>query len=373
MFHIKQNLGDCLEKYFPRLYCLQHVIHHSGDADYAQRVLAAEMIGNEPLHWKDPRCMYVEHQGKRNPDKIVYLFEEQDYSGGFCTLYHRLLLALTYAESFGMVPVIFWDDAKLHYFGNDNQPGRNALERFFEPMSSLTAPQALVSRNLVLGMPVHLCMNMAKPFERYNTSGAELDICVSVQRKYVRIRADIIQTIDRERETLLQEGKVLGVHLDGAVLKWGLKGYPVMPSVSECQTAVEKTMLEGGYEKIFVSTDDHNVVEMMRELFGEKVLAYEDCCRTKGTMPVYLCDSQRQDHCARLGYEALRDIITLSKCEGLVTDLAQSGFLARVIKQARGEMFQHLCVMDKGYHKESTPLAEGQILRLLNYGKLAWL
>lgn len=368
MFHIKEMLGNSLEKYFPRLYCVQHVVRHAKDVQYAQKVRNVETASKEPIFWRDPRCVYIEHLGKRNPGKTVYLFQEQDYSGGFCTVYHRLLLALAYADNFGMLPVIFWDGAKLKYSG-EKHFGENAIERFFDPVSPLTIEQALVSKNIVMGVPVHLCMNIAKPFERHHTTEEELNTCANAQKKYIRLKADISAEIEKARKSLLQGNSVLGIHLGGTVFNWGVKGYPVPTDFSEWKSAIERVMQNGNYEKLFVATDDQAVFDMMIDSFGEKVLSYDKCCRANGSVPLYLIDNQQPNFHERLAFEALRDIYTLANCDGLVTDLGQVGFLAQVVKKAHDETFKDLQVMDRGYYEESTPFAESQICRLQKMGK----
>lgn len=180
--------------HYPRINCLQRVIRHIGDLSYVNKVLNADKAP-QFLHWIDPRCLYVEHLGKRFPSEIIYLFKETEAIGGFFAQHRRLLLALALADSYGMRPVIYYGkDYRYH----EEEPIRgtmNGYEYYYLQPSGISYEEALVSSNIVRFTPCHLAMLTGGKFSYYDVTDKEIKLMAKMQQKYIRLQPEVEKEI----------------------------------------------------------------------------------------------------------------------------------------------------------------------------------
>lgn len=97
----------------------------------------------------------------------------------------------------------------------------------------------------------------------------------------------------------------------------------------------EKTLTEGGYEQIFLATDENSAVQSFKERFGDRVKTYADTYRDEdGDDSIAFSSSDRRMHKYLLGLEVLRDEYTLTQCDGLVCGYSNVTFMARIMRRA---------------------------------------
>ena len=81
------------------------------------------------------------------------------------------------------------------------------------------------------------------------------------------------------------------------------------------------------------------------------MLYYSDVMRSNDRKSVAFHASSRVNHKYKLGLEVIRDMYTLSKCDGFVAGISQVAVCARINKLSRKEKYQDLIIIDKGIQK----------------------
>lgn len=102
-----------------------------------------------------------------------------------------------------------------------------------------------------------------------------------------------------------------------------------------------------GFNKIFLATDDVSTVDLFRKEFGKNLLYYEDVTRSSGDVSVAFSDNVRENHHYKLALEVIRDMYTLSRCNGLIAGKSQVSICA-IIENRRNSPYEFLKIVDKG-------------------------
>lgn len=89
----------------------------------------------------------------------------------------------------------------------------------------------------------------------------------------------------------------------------------------------------------------------MGGVFGDKLRYYQDVVRSSGDETVMKSEVSRMNHHYLLGREVLRDAWTLEKCSALVAGMSQVSFGARILKEASGNRYEDLVLLDKGMNR----------------------
>lgn len=137
----------------------------------------------------------------------------------------------------------------------------------------------------------------------------------------------------------------------GADFKRHYKNHPNMVSTDEYLSAVDTAMNENAFEQIFLATDDLEAIEVFKSKYGDKVVFYNDVIRTDGDETVMKSTSERENHHYKLGLEVLRDMYTLSYCDGIIAGLSNVSIFARIVKLSRGSDFEFMNYLNKGIKK----------------------
>jgi hypothetical protein len=121
-----------------------------------------------------------------------------------------------------------------------------------------------------------------------------------------------------------------------------------MVSVEEYIHATEKAMNEEKFEKIFLATDDQEAIQKFTESFGNIVCYYTDVIRTDGDETVMKSNCGRENHHYKLGLEVIRDMYTLSACDGIIAGLSNVSIFARIVKLSTCKDYEYMNYMNKG-------------------------
>ena len=176
-----------------------------------------------------------------------------------------------------------------------------------------------------------------------------------ITAKYIRLNTIVGTKVEEEIHALLGGGKALAVHVRGTDFKQNFNGHPVAISADEYLKETVRVFEQGGYEKVFLATDDSTALKKYQERFGENVVFYQDVVRSDGEDTVMHSDRPRENHRYLLGYEVLRDMYTLAACDGLIAGLSQVSYAARIQKKSTGKEYGSLVILEKGinYHKKN--------------------
>lgn len=305
--------------------------------------------------YSDCHTIFKFHEcGTLNDGKVLYVINNFNPSSGFFYSWCETCRGLMVAERFGFTPVVDW--SKGAYYDKNGLNGcMNPFEYFFEPVSDVSLDEALKSRNVAY----YNRHTFEKPFALYDyRSDDELELFARISRKYIRLRQDLRVKLESETDALLCTKKTLAVHVRG--VEWGnIKYHPIPASLEEYTVRIDKAISEYGYEQIFLATDSDDTVAFFKKKYGEMIVCYNDVTRAQSGSKVLAIfdDSIADEHKGyRLGYEVLKDMLTISKCDGIIAGLSYVSFAAEVFKRERGEAYLYKNYVEmKLNHKGISP------------------
>lgn len=307
---------------------------------YVRAALIFRNAYQEPEYYRQclgHKFFNFQEYGPLNSGKILYVINELRRGSGFFFSWWMTCRGLMVAERFGFTPVVDWSNGA--YFDETGMNGcMNPFEYFFEPVSSVSLDEAMQSRNVTF-MSHH---TDGEAFSMYSHYDDELiNRFVRINTKYLHIKDELYNQIRKEIQDLLRKKRTIAVHVRG--VDWGnVKNHPIPASLESYVQGIDSAFQKYEYDQIFLATDSEDTVTFFRQRYQGKVFIYDDVMRAKkGSTVLAILDGniKRENNGFLLGREVLRDMLTLSFCEGLVAGLSFVSFAADVFKRGRGETY----------------------------------
>ena len=154
--------------------------------------------------------------------------------------------------------------------------------------------------------------------------------------------------MQKEIKEIIGNKKTLAVHYRGTDFKMNYDNHPICVTIEQELEMIRTAMKNDGFEQIFLATDDMSAINAFEAELAGQVVFYHDVLRGNDTTSVAFSKSNRKEHHYLLAYEVLRDMLTLSACEGLIAGVSQVSICARIAKASRGEAYQFLQIIDNG-------------------------
>lgn len=211
--------------------------------------------------------------GKRNPDRLFYVIRCPQEEMGLFAVINYVIYHLKVAESIGREPVVDWQYYPNKYFSEDDSIGKkNVWESFFKQTSNVELAEVYQSRNVMMSSG------------SWETPGRELDNEEmilpnhNIINKYIKLNENTELLLRKEAKRLgIGQYRFLGVKCRGTdFVASRPKDHAVVPDVEMTIKTIEQKMDEwGGYDKIYLSTEDAVIQNKMKEHFGDKLLYTE--------------------------------------------------------------------------------------------------
>lgn len=287
--------------------------------------------------------------GNQNSDKVIYNIDLNCETTGFFALYRYIIDACYVSERFNFIPYVRWYNS---YYNNDSEKQENVFEYFFNQPYRLTEKEVKESFSVVSYNTKHSLWleskNGAESFlsAGYNITDSYLYEAARICKKYMQLKPEVQQLIEKDTSSIFANGKILGVHFRGGAYKVGFNRHPIALDISDYFPAIDEC-LENGYTNIFLATDDIVAVNLMTQRYGNKVYFYNSL-RSDNDIDVMELKSGRDNNGFLLGYEVLRDAITLSRCNGFVCGLSQVSICVRFLNLTTDKKFDYLKIISKG-------------------------
>lgn len=290
--------------------------------------------------------------------EIIYLIGMEDLGGmernmGFFALFNCVLNRLYYADRLGLVPFVHYPQTVLYY--DEKMEQSNVFEYFFQSVSNMTYEEALKAKNLVISSERDSQFNLC------NKPGYLLDekgLCnlADVARKYIRFNSVTKFKLDEGLKLLDGMEKVLGVHIRGTDFKNINKNHPIAIQLSQYKEKIIEILSERRYTCVFLATDEEAIINEIAkmDIFVKakcKLLMYDDVFRSINGLPVHKQEDERLRHKYLLGFEVLRDMYTLVKCNGFIAGRSQVSLTVQIYKKMYNEKFEDICILDNGIQK----------------------
>lgn len=304
----------------------------------------------------DPDRLTFTHRGDELADEIIYDIAIGRPSYGFFAEYRDMLDFIFFAKDHGLKPHV--------RFTTDFNYGGECFYKFFKSVSGHTDDEIEKAKNVVVAIDKHrYAMN------RFSDEGSAYGLTEDYILEMARVTAEYISLSDAAEAFVSNSIKeigidenTLGVHVRGTDYKVGYMDHPVFVTFEEYLNKAVELIEKAGYTKVFLATDDADALSLFSDRLGDKLITYSDVSRASGSVSVEFSDenTSRVD----LGMQVLRDMMSLSKCGGIVMGRSNVGICALITNKAnalKGDMpYKTVDILDKGINKTGEDFTVGK-------------
>ncbi len=298
--------------------------------------------------YSNPKRILIQSFGEENIGKILYCIREQGKGYGFFAEFRALLCNLIFAEEMGFTPNIYWGKEHL-YFDQDISYTDNVFEYYFEPVKLENLCQ---SKNVFFSSDLQIdyieeefCVTGYTSCDNFERK------LVQIIKQYIHIRPELLKEFETEAESILRDGKILGIHHRGTDYKKEYKHHPKMMQIEQGIVQAEKMLKEYEIDNIFLATDDEEILESYKKAFGSRVRYFSDVLRSASDVSVAFSQENRKYHHYILGREVLRDVYVLSQCTCLLSGKSQVSYFADIFNQCSNDRYLKCELIDNGINE----------------------
>lgn len=291
----------------------------------------------------------VEHCGNSLPNNIVYDISfgvDQPCIMGFAALLYHTLYYLKFSEIIGAVPKITWDCKTIYYDHQMDSVTNNVFEYYFEPVSEVSKYPLMKYKNVIRSNRKHINIFHNMYEQVYLLYEKDYIILAEQYKRHVKLN-DKTQRYITNSISFLSD-RTLGVHARGTDYALGLARHPKIITIEEYLNKAKEMFSSGRYDKVFLATEDENILSVFQNEFGTKLVYYTDVFRASGNQGPHSTPNDRPLHYYKLGLEVLRDIYTLAYCDGLIANLSNVSNAARYVNIALGRKYSEIGIMNNG-------------------------
>lgn len=258
--------------------------------------------------------------GSKNPDRLFYVIRCPQAEMGFFAVINYVIYHLDKAEKMGAEPVVDWQYYPNKYFTENEEVGKvNVWERFFEQTSNVSLNDVYHSKNVVMSsgsweVPIKEVFDN----ERLAHSNAIIN-------KYLTLNRRTKEMFESERDRVgIGRYKVLGVKCRGTdFVATKPQSHQIVPDNDLTIKTINEKMKEwGGFDRIYLSTEDESILERMKSYFGE-MLWYTEGTRislqeNKWLSELYDCNQAGKSTKEDDMREYLISTYMLASCDALI-------------------------------------------------------
>ena len=335
-----------------KLYTILLCIKYRNDSNFLKLIKGYYVKQNEYT------SILISHNGTKRTDKLVYHIKYPDEKPGitkkaFCATLRVTLDRLLFAEYYGMIPVVEWGEKLTFYDPGMDQITKNVFEYYFEPIFGIDCREIDTFRNVVNASETQGELLVEHPYG-YGIQQYEIERLGEIYKKYIRLNKKTKEYIEENISGILRNGKMLGVHARGTDFNVGTRDHPIVITPKEYLIKAKELFVNGQYDRIFLATDDANILKLFEKELGDSLLYYKDVFRSEDHRGAHIIQSDQPLHYYKQGLEVLRDVYTLANCDALICGLSQVSFAARYVNLALGKSFYEMVILDKGIKEEDS-------------------
>lgn len=286
---------------------------------------------------------------KKGTGKTFYVIRRGHPNVGLFSYVTVALGHIYHAIEIGAIPIIDMKNYENTYLDRALLHKENAWEYFYEqPMGYRL--EDICSEDTVIysyGGPLEYTVNTRSIYDqRAFKEWREL------YHKYIRINQECMDDMENLFKRLFENvdmNKVLGVKLRGTdyIMTKPLH-HPIQPTVSEAIPQIHTMMEKHDLKKIYLQTEDANILTEMRDIFGDKLIVPESYWYNTDKKQLLTSALQGNNDMRQNGMEYLRDTYFLSQCQYLVAGL-NGGSLAACLMGNYKDSF----IFNLGYYGET--------------------
>jgi hypothetical protein len=261
--------------------------------------------------------------GVNNLEQKFFVIQQEGTGRGLFSLLSAVICYLDFADKNSLIPVVDFENYRnIYNEKNYINSTLNSFEYYFHPVSPYSLDDVYTSNNFLVsdrGYP-----------KGYNYTIANISGLFSVFSKYIRLKEDISVQVDEFIDEKFSS-PILGVHYRGKEMRTAA-GHRYPPSSKQILYSIDKSMSNFGYKKIFISSEDESLIEVVDKTFPGIVFYNKNYYRSSGNA---YKEYPRANHLYRLGLEVLIDMFALSKCDSLISCASNVAWFARFVNNGK--------------------------------------
>lgn len=297
---------------------------------------------------------HIIRHGDENIGKTIFLYDEDTPFNGFFAIYRFMIETCWFCERHGFIPVFHIGDNG--FYGNNGviiNGKDDAYEQYFMQPTEIDYKSAMRSYSVIYSSPLKRdlirkeILGKQVEYLGYEISDEYLKLMAEYAGRCIRLNPIIRDRLDSDISSLLINKRTLGVHVRIKSFQRGIDRHPVAGTLQEYIEESKIAMKQGDFEQLFLASVEPDTVEAFKEEFGDRLIVFSDVLRSEIGEPIYE-KGNRENHKYLLGFEALRDMYALARCDGIIAGLSQVSFSARFTKIQEGKPFDYTKIIDHG-------------------------
>ncbi len=257
-------------------------------------------------------------------------------NAGFFSNYFYVLGHCIIAEKNGWLPIVDMENYITPYNEiTEIFNTRNAWEYYFHQPSNMSIENLPNDRTIILSYieyPYEFVPYYSIGIGRYPNKKMVNNLQQYI-RKFCKIKQELLKEFEKKAKELnLKE--CIGIHIRGTDMK-NTPEHPIPMSIEKIIDLLEKIQ-KNDAKKIFLCTDEENIVNMLKEKFKDRLIVNDVYRSQDGLEGIHLEHKKhtiRKFHSYLLGKEVLKDAYLLSKCDVLIHGNSNVAYAAIVMNK----------------------------------------
>lgn len=276
------------------------ILEHQRNLSEQQKTTLVKPETFSMCHWQESICDHM----VKNPKYVIGLFQPGE--GLFSSL-KSVMNHLIYCVRFNKVPTVTWDHDSAYYQQEGHHGQANVWEYYFEPVSpAIYTVDDYIWRTYAApdntGIAVELDHCYTKKF-RKNIKDLVID-------RFIKVKPYILEKVQTFYDKHLAGKKNIAIHLRGTDKHTETKHIPLDTILNTANQLADKDT------QFFIATDEQQLLDHARQMLKGPVISYESFKSFDGA-PTHISRKHEYNR-AKLGEEALIEVLLLSKCNTLI-------------------------------------------------------
>lgn len=304
--------------------------------------------------------LYFESYGKKNKEKNLFLVNICDKAIGFGAFLRWSIYGIAKAVNLGFIPIIKWGPDCIYKEEKVIFDTENPFEYYFKQIDNINMKELYDSNKVFTADLPFLNIEKEHNIFQKMSGGYEINeefisYLGNIYNSYIHLNERtenyIKKSINDSFPKDWKKKKILAVHVRGTDFNLYWNNHPNIVQVDDFFSAIEEAFHMGGFDYIFLATDDSNRLEIFKNKYKNKLIYFSDVHRSSGKLNVAFEKNDRENNAYLNGLEVIRDMYTLAYCQGLIAGLSHVSFTARIIKYSLNEEYIYKKIIDKGIYK----------------------
>lgn len=266
---------------------------------------------------------YIEAHNKKILNKyknhnIYGILRVHSDEGGLFCLFLKVIGGIRFCKQHGIIPVVDMQTKENIFTTPSERRNNNAWEYFFEQPSDISYLSVKKCKNkIILDNPTGPGFALATIDNKDS-----INYWRKLVNKYIKPSKEVLSILEKY-ECQITNHNCLGILARGTDYKKSTaSGHPIQPSCEELIEKAKYYISEKKVTKIFLATEDQDILDKMTSSFGEMILSIpqkrytSDVTCKLGHMKDYAKDS------IEMNRSYLASILMLSKCNYFISGIS---------------------------------------------------